>query len=139
LWRQTINKQRGLVVATSIGESNPVAGTKKKQHYLMQAENVFLLGAVYRQWQTPAGEVLSTAIITRSPNNEFAKFHEKSMPLFLPHDAEQIALWLSDLPSSDPRIKALLEQPRIVGNIEVTPVKSYVRGEPTGPTLKIVN
>jgi putative SOS response-associated peptidase YedK len=133
LWRKPINERRGLVFASEIGE------TKGKQHYLMRAPQGLALGAVYQDVQTDQGPVRSMALITRPPHPRFSQYHDKAIPLFLPLDTDIVKAWLDPgTPASDPAIQELLESPRITTDLEVTPVKTFKRGETTGKseTLK---
>lgn len=128
LWKKAALERRALVFATELGES------QQKSRYLMRSDKGFALGAVYKDWKHPqSGEVLrSMAIITRPPHPRFSQFHEKSLPLFIPLDADLISDWLDPTIDTNLAIEELLAAPRITTPLQVTPVKTYIRGEPLG-------
>jgi len=128
MWREPINERRAVVFATEIGE------TQGKSHYLMKARTPLAMGALYQDYLTDAGPVRSFALITRPAHPEFAKFHEKAMPLFLPLEQDVIEKWLDPaVPAEDPQIRHILEHPRITSDLDVIPVGTFKRGEPIGP------
>ncbi|WP_341936857.1 hypothetical protein [Marinimicrobium sp. C2-29] len=70
------------------------------------------------------------AVITRPPHPRFSRYHDKSIPFFLPLDPEVIRTWLDPkIGADDPVIKSLLDRPKIYSSLSVTRVKSFVRGE----------
>jgi len=69
-----------------------VPGTKKKNQYLMEGNDGFILGALYKESESEDGPVYSAVNITRPPHPERSRYHEKSVPLFLPPDAEFLKL-----------------------------------------------
>ena len=131
-WREPINKRRGVVFATEIGE------TQGKAHYLMRAPAGLAIGAVYADYETNEGPVRSMALITRPATPGFAKFHEKAQPLFLPLELETIKTWLDpSIPANDDRIKSILDHPRVTTDLEITPVNKFKEGKPVGETEKL--
>lgn len=132
LWRNAIRRRRGLIVATAIGESNPVPNRKAPQQYLIEGATPMLLGALYKEWEPG---MLSAAIITRSPHPRFSVYHEKSTPFFLPPDPEFIALWLDQTVDQHPLIDQVLEDPRLYYGLHITPVASYKSGKAQGDTV----
>lgn len=126
LWRGAIRYQRGLVFATEIGESD---GRKR---YLMRSASGLALATLYRDWQGPDGvTVRSMAVITRPPHERFSRYHDKSIPCFLPLRADVIRHWLDPKVESSELIEQLLE-PKIYQDLEVRPVKSYKNAEALG-------
>lgn len=134
LWKTAIKQRRGIVIADAIGESNPVKGTKKKNQYLMQSKSGLILGAIYNVWETEHGSIYSTAIITRPPIPGFSKYHEKSIPLFLPSDKDFIDLWLSASVETHSEIDQALADPKLFSDLAITQVKTYKDAEPIGDT-----
>lgn len=126
LWRQAIRQQRGVLFASEIGES------QGKARYLMQSQSLFALACVYKQWQQADATVYSFALITRDPHPRFSRYHDKSMPLFLPNNPEFLDHWLDPTVALSPQICAVLEQPKLRVAFNVTPVKTYKRGEVLG-------
>ncbi len=128
LWKKAAKEKRALVFATELGES------QQKNRYLMRSSEGFALGAVYKDWHHPqTGEVLrSAAIITRPPHPRFSQYHEKSLPFFIPLEADLIRDWLDPSIESNLAIEELLNSPRITTDLKVTPVRTYIRGEPLG-------
>ncbi|MCW8093157.1 SOS response-associated peptidase family protein [Alteromonas sp. ASW11-130] len=130
-WRYALNHHRGIVIATALGESNPVG--KSKQHYFMQGQRAFMLGALYRPFEN--GHYAS-AVITRPPHERFSQFHEKSFPFFLPFNQEFIAQWLSGEPLH-PALMQELDNPKLPVELKVTPVKTFKSEEPIGETMHL--
>lgn len=130
LWRNAINHRRGIILGTEIGES------KDGKHYLMRSKEGLALGAVYKDWEAPNGQIVrSMAVITRPPHPRFSKYHDKSIPAFLPLDNRTVANWLNpDHPSNDSAIAGILDTPKIYSHLEVTKVKSFKRAEPLQET-----
>ncbi|MBX2859407.1 MAG: SOS response-associated peptidase family protein [Cellvibrionaceae bacterium] len=126
LWRSAIRARRGVLFASEIGES------QGKARYLMQSQTLFALGCVYQQWQQAGATVYSFALITRDPHPRFSRYHDKSMPLFLPNNPEFLDHWLDPTVEQSPQISAVLEQPKLRVTFDVLPVKTYKRAEPLG-------
>ena len=125
-WKQAVRYQRGIVVATAVGESNPRG--KGKVHYLMEAQGAMLIGAVYRQFDNGTA---ACAVITRPPHPRFSQFHEKSIPCFLPHNRDAVNAWLNGGPD-DPVVSAILDEPKLYTGLTVSEVKTFKGGEKTG-------
>ncbi len=131
-WGKFIRERRAVVVATAVGESNPVG--KGKAHYLMKpASGALLIGAVYRRF---SNGLFSCAVVTRPPINGFSQYHEKSIPCFLPHDSHAINAWLTaDTQGSlNNEVEYILNNPRIYTHLEVTRVKTFKSAEAIGDT-----
>ncbi len=130
-WKGSLRQHRGVVVATGLGESKY---SSKKHQYLMEGENVFLLGALYRKF--PNG-CYSCAIITRDSHERFDRYHDKAFPLFLPADREFIDVWLDPKVSTDPGIDDLLSHPRLCQTLQVTEVKTFKSAVAVGDTVEL--
>ncbi|WNO10479.1 SOS response-associated peptidase family protein [Teredinibacter sp. KSP-S5-2] len=129
LYGNAIKTRRGIVIASEIGES--IGSGKDKKSYLMKSQDGLLLGTVYKDWQAPNGECLRTmAIITRDPHERFKQYHDKSTPLFLPHDIGFIKEWLNPSILTSLAIEEALTHPKLYNDLEVTQVKTFKRGEP---------
>ncbi len=126
-WSGALNKNRGLVLATELGESRLVG--KTKHQYLMQSNAPFILGAIYRKLSN--GDYCC-AIITRDAHPKMAPYHDKAFPLFLPVDAIFLSIWLGDETSEHPQIQALLNQPKLFPTLHVQRVKTYKHKQPVG-------
>ena len=126
-WGKFIRERRAIVVATAVGESNPVR--KGKAHYLMKATSgALLIGAVYRRF---SNGLFSCAVVTRPPIDGFRQYHEKSIPCFLPHDSHVINAWLTadKHGSLNNEVEYILNNPRIYTDLEVTRVKTFKSAE----------
>jgi len=127
LWRNAIVERRGLVFATELGES------MGNNRYLMRSEEGFALGCVYKDWVDSQGTLLrSFAVITRPPHERFSRYHDKSIPMFLPLEINALNDWLT--PGMRPSVQEMLEQPQLTTNLQVTPVKTYKNAENLGAT-----
>ena len=129
-WLPAIRHRRAIVIATAIGEGKEI--DKKKHSYFVEGETPLLLGAVYQSFPN---NLYSTAIITRNEHPRFSPYHDKAFPLFLPHDPEFLALWLSDEPETHPAIAYLLENPRIFNRLKITEVKTFKDAEAKGQSI----
>lgn len=47
---------------------------------------------------------------------------------------ETLKLWLGAETADHPKIKALLDHPKVVNDLAITPVKTFKDAVPTGPT-----
>lgn len=130
-WRSALYGHRALVLATAIGETQTQGG--RKVHYLMEAEQPFFLGALYRRFDNG---LYSCAVITKSPSPGFAQFHEKAAPLILPADSALLRQWLDPQVrvSQVPELALWLTAPALPIDLKVTPVKTFKRGEAIGET-----
>jgi len=64
------------------------------------------LAGLWESWRSPAGErVRSFAIVTTTPNELCAEFHDR-MPMILAPEAWPV--WLGEEPADEPRLKSLL-------------------------------
>ena len=129
-WEDPVKTHRGIVIADAIGESNPVPGYKtKKDQYLMESGAGLILGALYKEWETPEGPIYSAAVITCDPHPLFSQYHKKSAPLFLPPDEEVLRQWLSKRVDDPPYLQGDLFDHHLPYDLTVSKVKTYARGE----------
>ena len=129
-WSEALSQYRAVVIATELGESQPVG--KGKHRYLMQSQAPFLLGALYRPF--PNG-CYSCATITRDPHPKFTPYHKQAFPLFLPaHDPHFIHRWLDSHTPEHPDITQLLAAPMLFPDLTVTQVKSFKSAQRLGET-----
>lgn len=120
-WRKALHTQRALVVATGLGESQMVQG--KKHQYLMEgATGAFLLGALYRSFENG---LYACAVITRPASAKFAQYHDKAMPLFIPHNSDLVSQWLDPKVSRSDAIDQLLDHSALSIDLRVTRVSTY--------------
>lgn len=122
-WKGALRHHRALVVATGLGESKWVDG--KKTQYLMEGEQPFLLGALYRSF--PNG-CYSCAVITRDSHPRFDAYHDKAFPCFVPANSKFVDQWLSDQGEVPELISRYLPRPQITASLRVAPVKAFKRG-----------
>ena len=78
-WQGVLRHHRGLVVATGLGESKWVNG--RKTQYLMEGEQPFLLGALYRTFNNGC---VSCAVITRDSHLGSIRTTIRHFPAFYP-------------------------------------------------------
>lgn len=126
-WKGGIRHQRGIAIATGIGESLVRDG--KKHQYLIESDKPLLLGCVYRKFP---GDLYSCAVITRDSHDRFNKYHDNAFPLMLPYDSDFLTLWLSEEREDHPAIADLLARPRIFTDLTVTPVKTFKDAKAVG-------
>lgn len=122
LWKSPIHHHRCAIIATGIGESKGEG--KAKQSFLMQADEPFLLGGVYRAYRVGGELTFGVSVITRDPHPRFSQYHDKAVPLFLPADTEFIGRWLDPEVTDLSEFSEVLERPRIRVDLQVTPVQS---------------
>ncbi|MGO4893500.1 SOS response-associated peptidase family protein [Flavobacterium sp. W21_SRS_FM6] len=119
-WQSALHHQRGIMLATGLGESKLVG--KTKQQFYFSSKQAFCLGVLYQKF---ANGEYSAAIITRDAHPKFEPYHDKAFPLFLPLLPDFAKLWLQSTSTIDPRISALLAQPRLYPRLEVQRVKTF--------------
>ena len=126
-WKGALNKSRGVVLASQLGESKLVG--KTKHQFLMQSQAPFMLGAVYRKLTN--GDYCC-AVITRDAHPKMTPYHEKAFPLFLPIENTFLNLWLGESNSEHAQIQALLHSPKLFPTLHVQRVKTYKSKQPVG-------
>ena len=134
-WGKFIRERRAIVVATAVGESNPIG--KGKAHYLMKpTSGALLIGAIYRRF---SNGLFSCAVVTRPPIDGFSQYHEKSIPCFLPHDKHAINAWLTadKQGSLNNEVEYILNNPRIYFDLEVTRVKTFKSAVAIGEVIML--
>lgn len=123
-WRGALLHRRALVVATGLGETKEIDGVK--QHFLIEGEVPFLLGALYQHFDNGC---YSCAVMTRDIHPRFAPYHDKAFPCFIPADKSFVDAWLYDIHTLPKPVASYLEHPRIVVPLQVSPVKTFRSGK----------
>lgn len=126
-WRVAIQENRGVVLASELGESKVVGKTKHR--YLMQSDAPFLLGAVYQKLEN--GDYCC-AIITRDSHPKMEPYHDKAFPLFLPNQLSFIRQWTSKDENFMASIEPILSKPKLYPNLLVQRVKTYKNKQTIG-------
>lgn len=122
-WKGALRHHRALVVATGLGESKWVDG--KKTQYLMEGEEPFLLGALYRHFDNGC---FSCAVITRDSHPRFDAYHDKAFPCFVPAEMAFVDQWLNASGELPELIDSYLSRPQITVPLRVAPVKAFKHG-----------
>jgi putative SOS response-associated peptidase YedK len=123
-WQHAFYNQRGILLATGLGESKMVG--KSKQQFYFSSEHVFCLGVLYKRF---ANGQYSAAIITRDAHPKFVAFHDKAFPLFLPLRTEFARVWLTPEQDIEPSISRLLADPVLYPELKVQRVKTFKNKE----------
>lgn len=131
LWREPIKTSRCVIPATGFGES--IGEGKEKKSYLLDGDQPFLMGGLYRHYETDAGPRTGFAVITCNPHRRLSKYHDKACPLFLPFDAGVVEQWLDPSVPDAAIFHDLVDHPQLPVNFQVTPVKSTKKLVATGP------
>lgn len=126
-WKSALNKNRGIILASELGESKLVG--KTKHQYMMRSPQPFFLGALYKKLNN--GDYCC-AIITRDSHPKMEPYHDKAFPLFLPLDIAFTHLWLGHVDATHPSIEALLKRPKLFPSLHVQRVKTYKDKKPIG-------
>lgn len=128
LWRDALETQRGIAVATGLGESRLLGKEGKTKHqFLMLADEPLLFGVLYERFPN---NLYSAAVITRDAQLGFDQYHDSAFPMFLKPDKEFIDLWLnSKIPSTHPDIADALKKPHWYSDLAVTRVKTFSGGQ----------
>ncbi|WP_166256369.1 SOS response-associated peptidase family protein [Marinobacter salicampi] len=122
-WKGALRHHRALVVATGLGESKWVNG--KKTQYLMEGEQPFLLGALYRPFDNGC---ISCAVITRDSHPRFDEYHDKAFPCFVPADQKFVDQWLNSDGQVPDMVSRYLTQPQLTVPLRVAHVSTFKRG-----------
>ncbi|ROQ19864.1 putative SOS response-associated peptidase YedK [Marinimicrobium koreense] len=130
LWRDAINHRRGIILGTEIGES------KDGKRHLMRSKEGLALGAVYKDWEAPNGQIVrSMAVITRPPHPRFSEYHDKSLPAFLPLSKCTLTSWLNPYNDAhDVNIYNILNTSKIYNDLIITSVRTFKNGITVEPT-----
>lgn len=131
-WKGALRYHRALVVATGLGESKWIHG--KKTQYLMEGEQPFLLGALYRHFDNGC---VSCAVITRDSHPRFDPYHDKAFPCFVPAEPDFVDQWLNRDGQVPELISRYLVHPQITVPLRVAPVKAFKRGDVPGDAQKL--
>ena len=128
LWRNALETQRGIAVATGLGESRLLGKEGKTKHqFLMLADEPLLFGVLYQRFPH---NLYSCAVITRDAQLGFDAYHDRAFPLFLRPEKKFIDLWLDpNTPSSHPMIADALAHPKWYTDLAITRVKSFSGGK----------
>ncbi len=121
-WKVALRHHRGLVVATGLGESKKIDGSKHQ--YLMEGERPFLMGALYRPFDNGC---YSCAVITRDSHPRFDKYHDKAFPCFIPSDPAFVDTWLNATGEVPGELAHYLHAPKITEGLWVSEVKTFKR------------
>ena len=132
LWKSAIKHHRCLIVATGIGESK--GEKKEKKSFLMESDEAFFLGGLYRTYQFDNELIYTFSVITRAPHPRFSQYHDKAIPLFMPSKQDVLNQWLDPKENDGTNFDKMLNQPSITVDFKVTPVKSTKRLEAVGET-----
>jgi putative SOS response-associated peptidase YedK len=121
-WRTALRSQRCLVPVSGWYEWQVVVGAKVKQpHFIhVPGEEVLALAGLWSRWTSPAGPVLTCAVLTTVAAPAIAQIHHR-MPVAL--KAEQFTEWL------DPATPAARVQEMLAGaraDLEGYPVSTRV-------------
>lgn len=109
-----------------------IVETKDKNSYHIEADPGLMIGGVYRIWQSGGQLIHLCAVITCPPHDRFSEHHDKSIPLFLPIDADMVRLWLGPTFHEADFLRSIIEQARITAVFSVTPIKNS-RGRDLAP------
>lgn len=90
-FKSSFTRHRCLIPASGFYEWQTVAG-KKQPFYIHPVEGMFAFAGLLAAWKSPEGQTLvTTCIITTSPNEVMAPIHDR-MPVIL--EPEQFDAWL---------------------------------------------
>lgn len=135
LWKAPIRHHRCAVIATGFGES--IQAGNEKHSYLLESNEPFLVGGVYREYKVQDYVVRGLSVITRDPHARLSKYHDKATPLFIPTDKAFVDKWLN--PNIDvSEFEALLATPTLRNDFRVTPVVSVKRLTPVGEVEQLL-
>tara|TARA_R110002167_G_scaffold73942_4_gene207207 strand:+ start:1410 stop:2105 length:696 start_codon:yes stop_codon:yes gene_type:complete len=123
-WQHALHNQRGILLATGLGESKIVG--KTKQQFYFSSARAFCLGVLYKKF---ANGQYSAAIITRDAHLKFEPYHDKAFPLFLRLQPEFARVWLTPKQTIDKQINQLLAHPLLYPELQVQRVKTFKNKE----------
>ncbi|WP_026972093.1 SOS response-associated peptidase family protein [Aliagarivorans marinus] len=120
---QAFRTNRCIIPVHGFGESNASEQGKRFFNLYPSDGRPLLLGGLYRRWQHPQTRerVYSCSVITLPPHPELASCHEKSMPLLLEWNKQQLEHWLKPEPLSQ-QLTELFLRPRIPQGLRVEEV-----------------
>lgn len=107
VFRDSFKRRRCLVPVSGFYEWRKLPGSTRKQPYYFTSSDAepLMLAGLWSPWKSPDGPMETFTIITTTPNEMMAKFHDR-MPVIL--GAEDWAAWLNPAKASEDELSGLL-------------------------------
>lgn len=127
LWREPIKTSRCIVPGTAFGES--IGEGKAKQSFLLGSSSAFLLGGVFRHYETDVGPVTGppaspSSPATRIPDCRDIMTRHARSSVFLPAHRGMVEQWLDPSVPDAAIFHDLIDHPQLTTDFKVTPVQS---------------
>ena len=119
-FRDAFKKRRCLVFASGFYEWKKVAGSTRKQPYLVRAQGgrPLAFAGLWEEWRSPEGPLRSFTIITTPPNEQMRELHDRMPAILAPSSFDA---WLAREPASLAPLLAPTSEPLVL-----TPVSTRV-------------
>ena len=106
IWRYSLGRKRGIVLANGFFEWKKAGDTKQAMYITPKEGEVFQFAALYDSWINKRGENIdSCAIVTTSSNVLMSSIHDR-MPVIL--DSQSLPVWLEPAITEPDRLQSLL-------------------------------
>ena len=106
IWRWSLGRKRGIVLANGFFEWKKTGGFKQPMYITSKEGEIFQFAALYDSWINTRGEKIDSCAIVTTPSNAFMSSIHDRMPMIL--DSQSLPIWLDPTITEPDRLGSLL-------------------------------
>jgi len=106
IWRYSLGRKRGIVLANGFFEWKKTGGFKQPMYITPKEDEIFQFAALYDSWINTRGEKIDSCAIVTTPSNAFMSSIHDRMPMIL--DSQSLPIWLEPTITDPDRLRSLL-------------------------------
>ena len=106
IWRYSLGRKRGIVLASGFFEWKKTGGLKHPMYITPKEDAIFQFAALYDSWINTRGEKIDSCAIVTTPSNAFMSSIHDRMPMIL--DNQSLPIWLEPKITEPDRLGSLL-------------------------------
>ena len=106
IWRYSLGRKRGIVLANGFFEWKKTGGFKQPMYITPKEDEIFQFAALYDSWINTRGEKIDSCAIVTTPSNAFMSSIHDRMPMIL--DSQSLPIWLEPTITQPDRLRSLL-------------------------------
>ena len=106
IWRYSLGRKRGIVLANGFFEWKKTGGFKQPMYITPKEDEIFQFAALYDSWINKRGEKIDSCAIVTTPSNAFMSSIHDRMPMIL--DSQSLSIWLEPTITEPDRLGSLL-------------------------------